>query len=445
VQQQIRFCNAADGTCIAYAVLDGGGPTVLYAAGFPTNLEMEWSAPNSRAMLESLADGARLVRYDMRGCGLSERDAGDFSLDALVADLEAVADAGGAGTFALISMGMLGGPTAVAYAAAHPERVTRLVVCSGFLRGARVATPERQSAVIEYTEKFGFPVMEYVESDDPAASFDKTGRDAVHLSSTPDVQAALLRTMYALDLAPLLPRLAMPVTVLHGRNDRLVPFEQGRALAAGIAHADFVPLGGNTGAALTERNSTVPAIRRALGLDAGDRTPGAPALRTVLFTDLVQHSEMMQRLGDDRGRELLREHERITRETLRRHGGQEVKSMGDGFMASFGSVTRAVECAIELQRAFAGWNAAASAERPPLHVRVGLNAGEPIEDDGDLFGATVILAARICAQADGGEVLIPEPVRHLLAGKGFVFSDRGEFAPKGFDDAVRLYSLRVDP
>jgi class 3 adenylate cyclase len=169
-------------------------------------------------------------------------------------------------------------------------------------------------------------------------------------------------------------------------------------------------------------------------------TPMAPGgVRTVLFTDLVGHTEMMQRLGDARGRDVLREHERITRETLKAHGGAEVKTMGDGFLASFGSVTQAMECAIALQRAFA----AHTASMPEaLHVRVGLNAGEPIEEDGDLFGSTVILASRIAAKAGAGEILVPETVRGLLSGKSFLFSDRGEFVPKGFDDAVRLYEVR---
>jgi len=169
---------------------------------------------------------------------------------------------------------------------------------------------------------------------------------------------------------------------------------------------------------------------------------------------------------------VLREHERITREVLKAHGGTEVKTMGDGFMASFGSVTRAVECAIALQRAFAERNAPLPAhpealegraeEKPPAHgsraspragrdvgastepiaVRVGLNAGEPIEEDGDLFGATVILASRIAAKAEGEEILVADTVRGLCTGKGFLFSDRGEHALRGFEDRVRLYEVR---
>jgi class 3 adenylate cyclase len=172
--------------------------------------------------------------------------------------------------------------------------------------------------------------------------------------------------------------------------------------------------------------------------DDPDAVAGS-AFRTVLFTDIVGHTEMMQRLGDAKGRDVLREHERITRETLKSHGGAEVKTMGDGFMASFGSVTSAMECAIALQRAFA---AHTESMPEPLHVRIGLNAGEPIEEDGDLFGATVILASRIAAKAGAGEILVPDTVRGLLSGKGFMFSDRGEFVPKGFDEGVRLWDVR---
>ena len=145
---------------------------------------------------------------------------------------------------------------------------------------------------------------------------------------------------------------------------------------------------------------------------------------------------MMSRLGDERGRQVLREHERITREVLSAHSGTEIKTMGDGFMASFVSVTKSVECAIALQRAFADRES-----DEPLNVRVGLNAGEPIEEDGDLFGATVILASRISARAGGGEILVADTVRGLSSGKGFLFADRGEFVAKGFEDPVRLFEV----
>jgi class 3 adenylate cyclase len=221
--------------------------------------------------------------------------------------------------------------------------------------------------------------------------------------------------------------------------------EEARHLAKCLPNAELRTVRGETLPFdfYDEADAVVTLVNEFLGGGPAEPAPQAMTavsqqggVRTVLFTDLVGHTEMMQRLGDEQGRAVLREHERITRETLAAHGGAEVKTMGDGFMASFGSVTKAMDCAIALQRALA------EHEGEPLHVRVGLNAGEPIEEDGDLFGSTVILASRIAAQASAGEILIPEPLRHLLSGKRYVYADRGEVALKGFEDAVRLYEVR---
>ncbi len=161
-------------------------------------------------------------------------------------------------------------------------------------------------------------------------------------------------------------------------------------------------------------------------------------LRTILFTDLEAHTEMMSRLGDHKGRAVLRAHEATTREALHAHGGAEIKSLGDGFMASFGSAQRALECAITLQRTL-------RQTQPELSVRVGINAGEPIEEEGDLFGASVIAAARISAIARGGQILVANVVRELVAGKGFAFADAGTHGVGGgLDDPVRVWELEWD-
>jgi class 3 adenylate cyclase len=170
------------------------------------------------------------------------------------------------------------------------------------------------------------------------------------------------------------------------------------------------------------------------------------AMRAILFTDIVGHTEMMSRLGDAKGRDVLREHERITRETLAAHGGAEVKAMGDGFMAWFSSAQKAVECGVALQRAIGAQADARGGAKAPqvqqtVSIRVGINAGEPIEEDGDLFGSSVIAASRICSQAGGGEIVVSDVVRQLVAGKGFAFSDRGEVALRGFEDPARLWTV----
>jgi class 3 adenylate cyclase len=240
--------------------------------------------------------------------------------------------------------------------------------------------------------------------------------------------------------------------VLHRIGDTRVPFDAAKRFAALIPTARLVPLRGEASHyALGDYEAVLDAINAFLDEDPETRraaitetvTGGLTSLRTVLFTDLVGHAEMMSRLGDERGRAILREHERITREVLKANGGTEVKALGDGFMASFASVTRAVECAIALQRAFDHRNRGVGAiDDSPLQVRVGLNAGEPIEEEGDLFGASVILASRIAAKAEGGEILVADTVRGLSSGKGFLFADRGEFVAKGFEEPVRVYEVR---
>jgi class 3 adenylate cyclase len=187
---------------------------------------------------------------------------------------------------------------------------------------------------------------------------------------------------------------------------------------------------------------------------AGAEPPVAGGLCTILFTDVEGSTALTERLGDAKAREVLRAHERIVREALRAHGGSEVKAMGDGFMASFSSATGALECAINTQQAFADWNAgvgaglappdgaASSAPTEAIRVRIGLNAGEPIAEEKDLFGTAVNMAARIAAEAEGGEILASDVVRQLVAGKGFLFSDRGEVELRGFEEPVRLYEVR---
>ena len=167
-------------------------------------------------------------------------------------------------------------------------------------------------------------------------------------------------------------------------------------------------------------------------------------MHTILFTDVEGSTALTDRLGDRAARVLLREHERIVREALKAHSGSEVKTLGDGFMASFSSATKALECAIATQKSFAEHNESAG---EPIRVRIGLNAGEPITEDdpggrGDLFGTAVNVAARIAAKAEGGEILVSDVVRQLVAGKEFLFADRGETELRGFEDPVRVFEVR---
>ena len=334
--------------------------------------------------------------------------------------------------FALWTFGQFA-PIGLTFAAAHPERLTHLLVHEG---EARSGDWERAVPALGQTYRLLSELDWHVYSETTARIIlgiedPESARSLAAFLRAAIDQPAFLELSKARDqwdATDILSNITVPTLVAHDTNVLWMPSSVVQRVAAGIPGARFVSRPG-----LSSEGMQAIAEDFILGKVLSPNAPSPPAaFRTVLFTDLVGHTEMMSRLGDDAGRAVLREHERITREVLKANGGTEVKTMGDGFMASFGSVTKAVECAIALQRAFA------DREGEPLSVRVGLNAGEPIEEDGDLFGATVILASRIAAKAEGGEILVADTVRGLCSGKGFLFSDRGEFVAKGFEEPVRV-------
>jgi class 3 adenylate cyclase len=244
-----------------------------------------------------------------------------------------------------------------------------------------------------------------------------------------------------------LPEVKTPTLVVHRRQVLFPTADEAMNLASRIPNALLAAL---EGAALAPYLGDMEAVTSAIDEFLGGETaaeaklPEAGAFRTVLFTDVEGSTALTRRLGDAKARTLLREHERIVREALKSHGGAEVKTIGDGFMASFSSATRALECSIAMQRAFAERNESAE---EPVRVRIGLNAGEPIAEEdpdgrSDLFGTAVNLAARICGHAEAGQILAPIVVRELAAGKQFLFADLGETALRGFEDPVRIYEVR---
>jgi class 3 adenylate cyclase len=264
------------------------------------------------------------------------------------------------------------------------------------------------------------------------------------LSAPAENVVALLTALRDIDVRQLLPQVKAPTMVMHCRGDSVVPFDAGRELAAGIPRAHFLPLDGRNHTILPGEPAGLimyKAIQEFVRGD-GDRQ-GAPApsgLVTILFTDMESSTALTQRLGDAKAQEVLRTHNAIVRDALKAHGGSEIKHTGDGIMASFPLASSALGSAIAIQRAVA----AQVREHPemPLQVRIGLNAGEPVAEDEDLFGTAVQLAARICAHAEPGQILVPTVVRELAAGKGFLLADLGQIALRGFEDPVRLYEVR---
>ncbi len=463
MEQSIRFCTTSDGVTIAYSTIGQGTP-MLIVPGWVTHLELDLAFPHERSWLEGLLGGGRrqLVRFDGRGTGLSDRQVDDVSFPARVRDIEAVADSLALSSFVLFAWSM-GGPPAIVYATQHPQRVSHLIlyasfarnfgshredVCRALLALMRAEWSIGSKTVVEFTS----PGSDKALADSTAQYF----RQAAPVGVATDI---LEEGMFNTDITPYLPRLTTPTLVVHRREDNAIPFECGRQLASLVPNARFLPLAGDAHPPfLGDQAPLLDAIDQFLG---GDAAP-APAvshaghrasdLHIILFTDMEGSTTLTQRLGDAHAQEIVRTHNAIVREALKAHEGSEIKHTGDGLMASFHSASGAIECAITIQRALAERNAGVGAQHAaPLpggeqvSVRIGLNAGEPVAEEADLFGTAVQLAARVCARAEPGQVLVSDVVRQLAAGKGFLFSDQGDVALRGFEDPVRLYEVRWQP
>ncbi|MGQ9573130.1 MAG: adenylate/guanylate cyclase domain-containing protein [Dehalococcoidia bacterium] len=446
MEPRIQYVRTADEVSIAFWALGEGLPFVILSPLSVSHVQLEWEMPEYRRWYEYLAKSRKVVRYDSRGFGLSDRDVNDFSLDGYLLDLEAVVDGLGLEKVALFVV--LNGPVGVAYAVRHPERVSHLILWCARARFASL-TPELQweRLFVEtnwelFTETMAHHLVGWSEPE-VARRMAQLMRESV----TREHMHAFMDAWPAFDVTALLPEVRVPTLVLHRRQVPTPDLDSARVLAARIPDARLVIL---EGASIAPFLGDVQPVMRTIDEFLGIETLGLPeplpvqpgvacGLVTILFIDVKGSTSLTQRLGDAAARELLRTHERIVREALQAHGGSEVKALGDGFMASFPSATGALECAIAMQRAFAAYNETAAV---PIPVRIGLNAGEPIVDQQDLFGLAVIAAARIATKAEGGEILVANVVRELVAGKGFLFSDRGEVVLQGFEEPVRLYEVR---
>jgi class 3 adenylate cyclase len=462
MEPRIQYAQTADEVSIAFATLGEGPLLVLPALPGVSEIQPASEFPALQGWLERMAQGRRVVWYDCRGTGLSQREVADYSLDAMVMDLDTVANRLEVERFVLLGR-YFAATVAISYAAHHRDRVSHLVLWSPYVQASDFTQWPQAQALLKvldtdwelFTETLAHSAMHWSggEAAHRAAALIREG--VTHAG-----YKAWIDALPTFDVSDVLSQITAPTLVLQPRASVIPRMNVAMNLASRIPNARLAVLEGTSALRTWATRTVAAAIDEFLseGVEPAVAVPPeAGAFRTILFTDVEGSTALTQRLGDTKAREVLRGHERIVREALKAHGGSEVKTMGDGFMASFGSATRALECAIAMQRAFAEWNAAAVArpstgsgraeEAGPgraevIRVRIGLNAGEPIAEEGDLFGTAVILASRIGAKAAGGEILASDVVRQLVAGKGFLFSDRGETALRGFEDPVRLFEVR---
>ncbi len=442
---RIQYARTKDGVNIALWTLGEGVPVVSMPPS-PGHIQLEWEDLDyGRSWYGRMAQSHQVIRYDMRGTGLSDRDVSDFSLDALASDLDAVVSKLALETFALTGIA-LSGPPAMAYAARHPGEVSHLMLWCTYSNGREFTSPQFDAlaTLIDtdwelYTETIAHAMVAGWARADEARRFAAIMRAGV----TAETFRALRQATLEQDASDVLPQITCPTQVVH-RRDLLWPsVEAAKKLAARIPKAQLVLLEGTSVLPwIGDLEAVASGIERFLGIPTPAPTAALPRHRTggglvtILFTDLASSTALTQRLGDARAQELVRAHNTIVREALAAHGGTEIKHTGDGIMASCPSATGALECAVSIQRAVA------ERENADLAVKIGLNAGEPVAEESDLYGTAVQLARRVCDQASGGEILVSNVVRELAAGKDFLFSDSGVADLKGFDEPVRLFEVR---
>ena len=442
MEPRIQYAKTEDGVSIAYAT-QGEGPPLLLVPSAWEQTSMAWQMPEWRAFLEQLGRGRRLVMYDRRGFGLSERDVNEFSLETEIADLDAVLRALKLRRVAMFAS-TLAGPPAIGFAVRRKRAVSRLILYGTFSAPSDVMTGKQVNALAELGRSdWNMAARVHADSSSREEFSDAGLAIAEHwkASATGETVAKFLTSGFS--VAEMLPQVTTPVLVIHRRDDGVMPMSAGQKLASNIPNAQFAPVEGSVHAYfLGETEPILAAIDSFLGEGEETQTPAAAptGLVTILFTDMASSTALTRRLGDAKAQEVRRSHNDIVRAALAANGGSEIKHTGDGIMASFPTASSAIESAIAIQRGVEAHKQAHPDS--PLAVYIGLNAGEPIAEERDLYGTSVDLAARMCEHAEPGQILASNVVRELAEGKGFLFSDIGEVVPKGFESPVRLYEVR---
>ncbi|MBN8508548.1 MAG: adenylate/guanylate cyclase domain-containing protein [Burkholderiales bacterium] len=405
-----------------------------------SNIECFWEYPPCAEFLQGLASFARLVLFDKRGTGLSDRVAFLPGLETRIDDVRAVLAAVGS-TRAVLCGYSEGGPMCALYAATYPSQTAGLVMIGSYAARAWRAdapwgrTRQQLDAFCARCEAdWGAPIA--IEQIMPGAAADPAARQwwgrFLRMSASPAAVVALNRMNHEIDVRPVLPAVHCPALVLHARDDTQVDVRCGRELSALLPGAryvelegpDHIPFGGERLRVLGEIETFVRAL-------------GAPAepervLATVLFSDIVGSTERAIELGDRGWRDLLARHHRVVRELLPRFRGREIDTAGDGFFATFDGPARAVRCAAQLIDAMAPLG---------LRLRIGVHTGECETVGGKVAGIAVHIGARIAAAAQPGQVLVSSTVKDLVAGSGLRFLERGPTPLKGLPEAWQLYAL----
>ena len=435
---------------IAYQVLGAGPFDLVYVPGFISHVDLRWHVPSFARGLEELAAFSRLILFDKRGTGMSDRVTGAPTLEARMDDLRAVMDEVGSARAALFGVAE-GAPMSLLFAATYPGRVAALVLRSAFPRtmwapdypwGRR--DEEYRAGVEEDLRIFG-PRADAERIARSRAEWDDADIPAIvdyfRWCASPGALVALAEMNREIDVRDVLEAIRVPTLVIHGAEDTVVPVEAARWVADRIPDARLVDVLGAAHLHFGRGTERVNAEARAFleeiwASGRWDDVETDRVLATVLFTDIVGSSERLAQLGDRAWRELLEQHHAIVRRELVRHRGVEVDTAGDGFFASFDGPARGIRCASAIVAAMGDIG---------LDVRAGLHTGECELVDGKVAGIAVHTGARVAAHATAREVLVSRTVKDLVAGSGISFEPRGVHELKGVPGDWELFSVdRVD-
>ena len=432
----IRYARSGE-VNIAYQVTGEGPFDLVLVHGFFSHLELDWQHPVARASYERLGTFARLIRFDKRGTGLSDRNVGLPDFETRMDDVRAVMDAAGSERAALFGYSE-GGPMAILFAATYPERTRALALYGTYAKRlysddypwaptweARVAAAEELER--NWGEEFDLSAMapnadaelvRWLALRGRAALSPAAARDLILMNSQADVRAAL-------------PAVQAPTLVMHRTGDRDANIEEGRYIAERIPGARFVELAGEDHIPYVDADQILDEVEEFL-TGARPTRLEERVLATVLFTDLVGSTERARTLGDRDWATLLGRHHDAVRRELVRFSGEEIDTAGDGFFAVFDGPARAIRCGLAIRDAL----------RPlGLEVRAGVHTGEVERPaNGVPRGIAVHVGARVSAVAEAGEVLVTATTRDLVAGSGIAFADRGEVELKGVGEPRRVYA-----
>jgi class 3 adenylate cyclase len=437
---ETRYTKSGD-VNIAYQVAGEGPFDLIWVPGWISNVEESWEVPEYAHFLRRLASFSRLILFDKRGTGLSDRVSNERlpTLEQRMDDVRAVLEAAGSERAALFGASE-GGNMSVLFTATYPERVRALVLAGIYAKRLWspdypwAPTPEEREREHEVIEREWAGEMDVSELAPRAAADPELMRRVATFfrrSASPGAAVALNRMNTQIDTRAILPTISVPTLVLHRAEDLNVKVEEARWIAQQIPGARYVELPGDdhlvwTGDAdelLDEVEEFLTGVRRGPEPDR--------LLATVLFTDIVGSTERVSELGDRRWRELLEQHHRLVRAELERFRGREIDTAGDGFLATFDGPARAIRCACAIRDSVLSLG---------IEIRAGLHTGECEVVAEKVAGIAVHTAARVNGLARPSEVLVSRTVKDLVAGSGIEFAERGEHALKGVPGSWRLYA-----